>query len=104
MVPRALALSAASVATALVLAGAAAAGRGSYGGVAFAAFTIAPGNMNCVQVDDDVVGWTGDCDPINVLFPDQTLQSVIARLHAAGWGDTSGSTQRSEERRVGKHR
>lgn len=93
MVPRALALSAASVATALVLAGAAAAGRGSYGGVAFAAFTIAPGNMNCLQVDDDVVGWTGDCDPINVLFPDQTLQSVIARLHAAGWGDTSGSTQ-----------
>jgi hypothetical protein len=91
--PRFLVLAAAAVVTALVLAGAAWADRGSYAGVSFAAFTIAPGNMDCVQVDDDVVGWTGDCDPINVLFPGQTLQGVIARLHAAGWSDTAGSTQ-----------
>jgi hypothetical protein len=93
MAPRLLALAAASVATVLVLAGVAGANRGSYAGASFAVFTIAPGNMNCVQVDDDVIGWTGDCDPINVLFPGQTLQSVIARLHAAGWSDASGSTQ-----------
>ena len=93
MVPRLLALAAVSVAAALTLADGAGANRGSFGGVSFAVFTIAPGNMSCVRVDDDVVGWTGDCDPINVLFPGQTLQGVTARLHAAGWTDTSGSTQ-----------
>ncbi|HLX19146.1 MAG TPA: hypothetical protein VKR23_03245 [Gaiellaceae bacterium] len=81
------------VAAALLFAGSAQAYRASFGGVAFAAFTIAPGNMDCVQVDDDVVGWTGDCDPIDVLFPGQTMQTVLARLHAAGWVDTTGSTE-----------
>lgn len=64
-----------------------------YGGPPFAPFTIAPGNMDCVQVDDPVIGWTGDCDPVNVLFPRQTLASVVNRLEAAGWSAATGSTQ-----------
>jgi hypothetical protein len=83
----------AAVLAALALAPAADAFRGSFHGATFAAFTIAPGNMDCVQVHDDVLGWTGDCDPVNVVFPRATLGSVVARLHAAGWIDTTGSTQ-----------
>ena len=89
---RSLALAAAVVA-ALAPAGAAGAVRDSYGPVSFVPFTMAPGNMDCVRVHDDVVGWTGDCDPVNVLFPAQTLGMVLSRLHAAGWVDVGGSTQ-----------
>ena len=90
---RSLAVAVAAAAATLLLAGPAGAYRASFAGTSFATFTIAPGNMDCVKVDDDVIGWTGDCDPINVLFPGQTLPSVVARLHAAGWIDTEGSTQ-----------
>jgi len=65
----------------------------AYAGPPFSPFTIAPGNMDCIQVHDPTVGWTGDCDPVNVLFPRQTLASVVARLRALGWSVTSGSTE-----------
>jgi hypothetical protein len=86
-------LAAAAAAAALALAGSAGAVTDSYDGVVFYPFTMAPGNMDCVDWHDDVAGWAKNCDPVDVLFPGQTLDVVIARLHAAGWIDTGGGTQ-----------
>jgi hypothetical protein len=65
----------------------------SYLGVAFYPFTVDPGNADCVAWTEPGVGATRNCDPINVIFPGQSLASVVARLHAAGWVDTSGTVQ-----------
>lgn len=83
----------AAIVLALAAAGGAAALSDSYNGVAFSPFTLAPGNMDCVPSHDDVVGWTANCDPINLIFPFQSLDVAVARLHAAGWTDAGGSTQ-----------
>ena len=68
---------------ALTLAGSAAAVTDTYDGISFSPFTIAPGNADCVDERDPVLGWTKNCDPVNVLFPGQSLDAVVARLLAA---------------------
>jgi hypothetical protein len=60
---------------------------------AFGPFTADPGNAACVAGTDPVAGATRFCDPINIIFPGQSLDAVLARLHAAGWSDGSGTTQ-----------
>lgn len=70
-------------------AGASAPAADSFAGVAFSPFTIDPANGDCTP--DASVGRY--CDPINILFPGQSLGTVVARLHAAGWTDTTGTTQ-----------
>lgn len=65
----------------------------SYDGVAFYPFTVDPGNDACVPWTEPGVGATRNCDPINVVFPNQSLASVVARLHAAGWADAGGTVQ-----------
>jgi hypothetical protein len=84
---------AAAACGALTLAGTAAALTDTYDGVAFSSFTIAPGNADCVDEHDPVLGWTKNCDPVNVLFPGQTLDVVVARLQAAGWTISGGGVQ-----------
>lgn len=80
-------------AAAWMCAGGASASPPPWTGVAFSAFTLDPGNADCVPWDDPVYGQTRACDPIDVIFPGQTLRAVIARLHAAGWSDAGGTTQ-----------
>jgi hypothetical protein len=80
-------------AVALTLAPAAGAATDSYDGVAFAPFTLDAANGDCVPWDEPGVGPTRNCDPINVLFPGQSLAQVVTRLHAAGWTDANGSVQ-----------
>jgi len=60
---------------------------------AFGAFTVDPGNADCVAATEPGIGATRLCDPINLIFPNQSLASVIRRLQAAGWSNASGSTQ-----------
>src|SRR4029077_7876437 len=84
----------AAAACALVLSGSAAAlTTDSYDGVAFYPFTVDPGNADCVPWTEPGVGATRNCDPINIIFPDQSLATVVARLHAAGWTDAGGTVQ-----------
>jgi hypothetical protein len=78
---------------ALTLAGSAAAVTDTYDGSSFSPFTIAPGNADCVDERDPVLGWTKNCDPVNVLFPGQSLDAVVARLLAAGWVVAGGGVQ-----------
>jgi len=59
----------------------------------FEPYTVDPTNQDCVPSTEPGIGATRYCDPINIIFPDQSLASVIARLHAAGWSDGSGTTQ-----------
>jgi hypothetical protein len=77
----------------LALAGSAAAATDSYEGVSFSPFTMDAGNGDCIAWADEVVGPTRNCDPVNVLFPQQTLDVVSARLRRAQWTDTTGSRQ-----------
>jgi hypothetical protein len=84
---------AAAACAALTFAGTASAVTDTYDGVAFSPFTIAPGNADCVDERDPVLGWTKSCDPVNVLFPGQTLDVVVARLEAAGWTVSGGGVQ-----------
>jgi hypothetical protein len=77
----------------LALAGSAAAATDTYDGVPFYPFTMAPDNADCVAWADDVAGPTRNCDPINVLFPHQSLDVVAGRLRLAQWMDTGGGTQ-----------
>jgi hypothetical protein len=89
-----LALLAAALAGMLALTGTARAlTTDSYDGVAFYPFTVDPGNVDCVPWTEPGVGETRNCDPINVIFPGQSLASVVARLHAAGWTDAGGTVQ-----------
>lgn len=60
---------------------------------AFGAFTVDPGNGDCVAATEPGIGATRLCDPINIIFPNQSLGSVVARLQAAGWSNGSGSVQ-----------
>jgi hypothetical protein len=59
----------------------------------FGAFTLDPGNQACIPGTDPSVGATRFCDPINVIFPGQSLDAVVARLQAAGWSNGSGTEQ-----------
>ena len=88
-----LLLLATAACAALMLAGTAAALTDTYDGVAFSPFTIAPGNNDCVDENDSVLGWIKNCDPVNVLFPGQSLDVVVARLQAAGWVVAGGGVQ-----------
>lgn len=56
-------------------------------------FTVDPGNADCVPATELGTGATRLCDPINLIFPNQSLATVVARLQAAGWSNGSGSTQ-----------
>jgi hypothetical protein len=60
---------------------------------AFGAFTIDAANDDCVPMNVPGLGPTRLCDPINLVFPDQSLAAVVARLQAAGWQNTSGTVQ-----------
>ena len=60
---------------------------------AFGPFTLDPSNADCVPATLPSIGATRLCDPINVIFPDQSLASVVARLQAAGWSNGSGTMQ-----------
>jgi hypothetical protein len=60
---------------------------------AFGPFTVDPGNADCVPATEPGIGATRLCDPINIIFPGQSLDSVLARLHAAGWSNGSGTVQ-----------
>lgn len=60
---------------------------------AFGPYTVDPGNGDCVAATEPGIGATRLCDPINIIFPDQSLDAVLARLHAAGWSNGSGSEQ-----------
>ena len=64
-----------------------------WGGGAFHPYTVDPWNQDCIPANDPTVGATRDCDPINLVFPDQSLAIVADRLRAAGWTDTTGSIQ-----------
>ncbi len=88
-----LVLVAAAACAALTLVGNAAAATETYDGVAFSPFTIGPGNADCVDANDPVLGWMKNCDPVNVLFPDQSLDMVVTRLQAAGWVVVGGGVQ-----------
>lgn len=69
---------------ALAGAGSAAAVSDTYGGAAFHPFTI-PGNTGCVAWSDPAEGTTYNCDPVNVVFPNQSWTAVRDRLRARGW-------------------
>jgi hypothetical protein len=81
------------LAAACVSAAAASAAPPAWTGTPFTAFTLDPGNTACIAATDAVYGQTRACDPINLIFPEQTLDTVIARLHRAGWTDAGGTTQ-----------
>jgi hypothetical protein len=88
-----LLLLAAAAYAALAFAGTAAAATDTYAGVTFSPFTIGPGNADCVDANDPVLGWMKNCDPVDVLFPGQTLDAVVARLETAGWVIATGGVQ-----------
>lgn len=90
---RPLVLLACATAAALALAGAAGATTDSYDGVAFYPFTMDAANQACVPGDEPGLGPTRNCDPINVIFPGQSLPAVVDRLHRAGWTDTAATPQ-----------
>jgi hypothetical protein len=88
-----LLLLAAAACAALTLVGTAASATETYAGVTFSPFTIGPGNADCVDANDPVLGWMKNCDPVDVLFPGQTLDAVVQRLEAAGWVIAGGGVQ-----------
>jgi hypothetical protein len=69
---------------ALATAGSAAAVSDTYGGATFHPFTM-PGNSGCVAWIDPVEGRTQNCDPINLIFPNQSATRVRDGLRAKGW-------------------
>jgi hypothetical protein len=85
----------AALAAALLAAPAVAAGAPSeiVGDVQFYPFSVDAENASCAQVTDTPVGPTYACDPVNLVFPGQSLAAVVARLHAAGWIDVAASVQ-----------
>jgi hypothetical protein len=77
----------------LAVAGSAAAVSDTYRDATFHPFTM-PGNSGCVAWTDPGEGTTYNCDPINVIFPDQTWSRVRDRLRTKGWTTFGfGSTQ-----------
>jgi hypothetical protein len=86
-------LLAATASAALTFVGSASAVTEMYNGVAFSPFTLGPGNADCVDAHDPVLGWTKNCDPVNVLFPGQSLDAVVARLQSTGWVIGGGGVQ-----------
>jgi hypothetical protein len=93
MALRVLALAAALAAATLALAGAAGAETDTYGGIAFSPFTIDAGNDACVPRYEPDAGPTRNCDPINLIFPGQSVSEVVARLSTADWTLTGGTVQ-----------
>jgi hypothetical protein len=65
----------------------------AWSGAPFHPYSVDPGNADCVAWNDPTIGTSRDCDPINLIFPGQSLGDVVTRLHAAGWVDTGGTTQ-----------
>jgi hypothetical protein len=90
---RTIIVAAASCVAALVVSGNAGALTDSYDGIAFYPFTMDASNADCVPYVESGLGATRNCDPINIIFPGQSMATVVARLHAAGWIDTGGSVQ-----------
>ena len=65
----------------------------SYGNAKFHPFTM-PGNTGCVRWVDSLEGPTYNCDPVNLIFPNQSPAVVRDRLRAKGWTTFGfGSTQ-----------
>jgi len=56
----------------------------TYGGATFHPFTM-PGDTGCVAWTEPGEGTTHNCDPVNVIFPNQTWTRVRDRLRARGW-------------------
>jgi hypothetical protein len=78
---------------ALFAAGSAGAVSDSYNGAVFHPFTM-PASPGCVASTDSSEGTTYNCDPVNMIFPNQTPTSVRDRLRAKGWTTFGfGSTQ-----------
>ena len=62
-----------------------------FGGIAFHPFTTDPNNRTCVDWPSEN---TGNCDPIDLIFPDQSIPEVRDRLLSHGWSTSGfGSTQ-----------
>ncbi|MES1248333.1 MAG: hypothetical protein ABUS54_11755 [Actinomycetota bacterium] len=90
---------AAVVVAALVLAAPAAASPidsswDTVAGVSFHPFTTEENNLDCVPWVDPSGVTTRNCDPVNVVFPDQTIAQVQYRLQVAGWVAVEGAGQR----------
>lgn len=61
----------------------------------FHPFTTSDDNLACPQWRDPSSGMTTrNCDPVNLVFPGQSLAGVRARLATVGWTDGAGSVQR----------
>jgi|GEM_PF-5313009 len=60
----------------------------TYGGVLFHPFTMDPNNNTCVPWTENGTA-TRNCDPVNLIFPEQTVSDVHAELAGKGWS-TSG--------------
>jgi hypothetical protein len=81
------------VVAALVAAGSAGAVSDSYGGAVFHPFTM-PASPGCVAWTDAQEGTTYNCDPVNLIFPNQSWATVRDRLLTRGWTTLGlGSTQ-----------
>jgi hypothetical protein len=63
-------------------------------GVSFHPFTTDENNPDCVPWSDPSGITTRNCDPVNIVFPDQTLAQVQYRLQLAGWVVVDGAVQR----------
>jgi hypothetical protein len=66
----------------------------TFAGVSFYPFTVNDENPACIPWVDPSGLTTRNCDPVNVLFPNQTIDVVQQRLAAAGWTVGLGSHQR----------
>jgi hypothetical protein len=69
---------------ALAAAGFAGAASDTYGTATFHPFTM-PGNTGCVAWTEPGEGTTYNCDPIDLVFPNQSSTQVRDRLRAKGW-------------------
>jgi hypothetical protein len=54
-------------------------------GVSFHPFTTDEVNADCVAWSDPSGITTRNCDPVNIVFPNQTLAQVQYRLRVVGW-------------------
>lgn len=90
---------AAALVAALVFAAAGAAspidaGWDTVAGVSFHPFTTDEANQSCVAWSDPSGITTRNCDPVNVVFPGQTLAQVQYRLQLVGWSVVDAAVQR----------
>ena len=51
----------------------------------FHPFTSDPDNDGCAPSADAVGNVSSDCDPINLVFEDLSLEDIVAALRGAGW-------------------